>query len=77
MDDLRPFLSRRPDGRCRLMGVLNVTPDSFHAASRVDIESAIEQGMTMWADGADWIDAVENLPALALNPSTPPKKLRV
>ena len=56
MDDLRPFLSRRPDGRCRLMGVLNVTPDSFHAASRVDIESAIEQGMTMWADGADWID---------------------
>ena len=56
MDDLRPFLSRRPDGRCRLMGVLNVTPDSFHAASRVDLDSAIEQGMKMWAEGADWID---------------------
>ena len=56
MDDLRPFLSRRPDGRRRLMGILNVTPDSFHAASRVDSETAIERGLRMWDSGADWID---------------------
>jgi dihydropteroate synthase len=56
MDDLRPFLRRRPDGRCRLMGILNVTPDSFHAASRVDLDSAIKRGLKMWAAGADWID---------------------
>ena len=56
MDDLRPFLRRRPDGRCRLMGILNVTPDSFHAASRVDVEGAIERGLEMWSAGADWVD---------------------
>ena len=56
MDDLRPFLRRRPDGRCRLMGILNATPDSFHAASRVDLDSAIERGLQMWSSGADWID---------------------
>ena len=56
MDDLRPFLRRRPDGRCRLMGILNVTPDSFHEASRVDLDSAIERGLKMWSAGADWVD---------------------
>ena len=56
MDDLRPFLRRRPDGRCRLMGILNVTPDSFHAASRVDLDSAVNRGLKMWSSGADWID---------------------
>jgi len=38
------------------MGILNVTPDSFHAASRVDSETAIERGLRMWDSGADWID---------------------
>ena len=56
MDALGPFLRRRPDGRCRIMGILNVTPDSFHAASRVDSETAIERGLRMWDSGADWID---------------------
>ena len=56
MDDLRPFLSRRSDGRCRLMGILNVTPDSFHAASRVNLDSAVKRGLEMWSSGADWID---------------------
>ena len=56
MDDLRPFLRRRPDGRCRLMGILNATPDSFHAASRVDLDSAVTRGLKMWSSGADWID---------------------
>ena len=56
MDDLRPFLRRRPDGRCRLMGILNVTPDSFHVASRVDLDGAVERGLEMWSAGADWVD---------------------
>ena len=38
------------------MGILNVTPDSFHAASRVDLDSAIERGLKMWSAGADWVD---------------------
>jgi len=38
------------------MGILNVTPDSFHAASRVDVDGAIERGLEMWSAGADWVD---------------------
>ncbi len=38
------------------MGILNVTPDSFHAASRVDLDTAIERGLKMWTSGADWVD---------------------
>ncbi|SVB11447.1 uncharacterized protein METZ01_LOCUS164301, partial [marine metagenome] len=39
------------------MGVLNLTPDSFHAASRVDsLESAVAMASRMADDGADWID---------------------
>lgn len=41
----------------RLMGILNVTPDSFYAESRFpDISSAIERGKILWQQGADLID---------------------
>jgi len=42
--------------RPRVMGVLNVTPDSFSDGGRVDQESAIAAGLAMRADGADIID---------------------
>jgi dihydropteroate synthase len=42
--------------RPRVMGVLNVTPDSFSDGGRVDPESAIAAGLAMWADGADIVD---------------------
>jgi dihydropteroate synthase len=38
------------------MGILNVTPDSFHAASRVNVDEAVERGLEMWSAGADWVD---------------------
>ncbi len=39
------------------MGVLNVTPDSFHADSRVEgIENAVEKATSMFEEGAEWID---------------------
>ena len=39
------------------MGVVNVTPDSFHARSRSsDINHALETAMKMASEGADWID---------------------
>jgi dihydropteroate synthase len=38
------------------MGILNVTPDSFHAASRVDVDTAVKRGLEMWDAGADWVD---------------------
>ena len=57
MADWRPMLNRRNSGIPRIMGVVNLTPDSFHAASRVDsLESAVGRARQMADDGADWID---------------------
>ncbi len=44
-------------GRCVVMGVLNVTPDSFSDGGRyLDVEQALEHAHEMWARGADLID---------------------
>ena len=57
MADWRPMLKRREDGFPRIMGVVNVTPDSFHARSRSsNINHAVETAMKMASEGADWID---------------------
>jgi dihydropteroate synthase len=46
----------RPD-RCVVMGVLNVTPDSFSDGGRyLDVDDAVEHGAAMHARGADVID---------------------
>ena len=42
--------------RPRVMGVLNVTPDSFSDGGRIDPETAIAVGLAMRADGADIVD---------------------
>ena len=57
MADWRPMLNRRGDGFPRIMGVVNVTPDSFHTDSRsADTNQAVSVVIRMVADGADWID---------------------
>ena len=38
------------------MGILNVTPDSFHADSRVTGQQAVERGVAMFENGATWVD---------------------
>jgi dihydropteroate synthase len=44
-------------GRTLVMGVLNVTPDSFSDGGRfADAESAVAAGLALFADGADWVD---------------------
>ena len=59
-DARRDRLARaiRPDndGLPRLMGILNVTPDSFHAGSRVSGEAAVMRGLEMFESGATWVD---------------------
>ena len=43
--------------RVLVMGILNVTPDSFYAGSRtIDTESAIKAGLSMIEHGADIVD---------------------
>jgi dihydropteroate synthase len=44
-------------GRCVVMGVLNVTPDSFSDGGRyLGLDQALEHARAMWARGADLID---------------------
>lgn len=44
-------------GRCLVLGVLNVTPDSFSDGGRfLNVEDAIAHGVRMHAQGADLID---------------------
>jgi dihydropteroate synthase len=44
-------------GRCVVMGILNVTPDSFSNGGRHDtLEAAVAHGLDMVAAGADYVD---------------------
>ncbi len=62
MLEFKPFTinlkgSLRQYDRQLVAGIINVTPDSFYASSRVnDLESRKLRVSTMIEDGADWID---------------------
>ena len=57
MADWRPMLKRREDGFPRIMGVVNLTPDSFHPRSRSsNSNDAVETAVKMASEGAAWID---------------------
>ena len=50
-------INRTPNGSCFLMGILNVTPDSFFSESRVSgVENAVIKAKLMIEQGATWID---------------------
>ena len=56
-DALAPFSFRRHTGPPGLMGILNVTPDSFHGASRQTNHSdAMSTSLRMMREGASIID---------------------
>jgi dihydropteroate synthase len=47
----------RPESRCAVVGVLNVTPDSFSDGGRyAGLDAALDHGRRMWAEGADLVD---------------------
>ena len=57
MADWRPLMCRRNDGFPRIMGVLNITPDSFYANSRLsNVEETMETASMMIKNGVDWLD---------------------
>jgi dihydropteroate synthase len=44
-------------GRCRVMGVINVTPDSFSDGGEfADVDRAVEHGLALLRHGADLLD---------------------
>ena len=50
-------LHRDETESCRVMGILNITPDSFHQESRQStLEVAVKAGLRMWQQGATWVD---------------------
>lgn len=58
-----PFVLTAPSGRMeiggapKLVGILNVTPDSFFDGGRYNTpDSALRQGLRMFDDGASWVD---------------------
>jgi dihydropteroate synthase len=49
--------AERPNGDFRLMGILNVTPDSFSDGGLyLDTDLAVEQGVRLMEEGADIVD---------------------
>jgi len=47
----------QPIGRTRVMGVINVTPDSFSDGGQwMDADAAIKHGLDLTSDGADLVD---------------------
>ena len=57
MADWRPIIKCRDDGFPRIMGVINVTPDSFFERSRAsNLDEILERAIYMSENGADWID---------------------
>lgn len=42
--------------KTRVMGIINVTPDSFSGDGVIDIDAAVAQGVQMEKDGADILD---------------------
>ena len=60
-----PTLTERPEGRhnatgigrCRVLGILNVTPDSFSDGGEFDrLDTAVARGVTLVEQGADNVD---------------------
>ena len=57
MADWRPIIKCRENGFPRIMGVINVTPDSFFERSRAsNLDEILERAIFMSENGADWID---------------------
>ncbi len=65
--------ARRP----RIFGVLNVTPDSFSdGGEHFDADAAIAHGLSLVADGADWVDVGGESTAPGVAPVTPEEERR-
>ena len=48
---------QRPPGAVRVMGIVNVTPDSFSDGGRLaDVEAAVDHALTLVEQGADILD---------------------
>jgi dihydropteroate synthase len=64
-------------GRALVMGILNVTPDSFSDGGRYgSVNAAVEHGLAMAADGADLIDVGGESTRPGSDPVEPAEQVR-
>src|SRR5688572_2225914 len=64
-------------GRVLVMGVVNVTPDSFSDGGRyLDADAAVAHGMQLLADGADIVDVGGEATNPRAGPATADEELR-
>ena len=50
-------INRKKSSSCIVMGILNVTPDSFYNGSRrLNLDDAVKRGLEIWDSGALWLD---------------------
>ena len=50
-------INRGENSPCIIMGILNITPDSFHSESRrFELEDSVKRGIEIWDHGATWLD---------------------
>ena len=50
-------INRKKSSSCIVMGILNVTPDSFYNGSRrFNLDDAVKRGLEIWDSGALWLD---------------------
>lgn len=62
--------------RTQIMGVLNITPDSFYEHSRATLEEVESRARLMLADGAGWIDTGGESSRPGAEPVTVEEELR-
>ncbi len=64
-------------GRVAVMGILNVTPDSFSDGGRyADPDSAVRRGLELWRQGADLVDVGGESTRPGADPVDPAEELR-
>lgn len=74
----RPAFAGIPLDRPRIMGILNVTPDSFSDGGQyLDADRAVEHGLAMVADGADIIDVGAESTRPGALPVPAPEQIRL
>ena len=50
-------INRGENSPCIIMGILNITPDSFHSDSRrFELDDSVKRGIEIWDYGATWLD---------------------
>jgi dihydropteroate synthase len=73
----RPAVAGLTFERPRVMGVINVTPDSFSdGGDRLDPQRAVDDGLAMWSAGADILDVGGESTRPGAEPVDPEEEIR-